>query len=125
MSAANAERAVERLLDDEALRGDLEDDGYGPLLGVVTTLVDARAARFPTTDALYAASHGLLRAAVAAASAGQADGLTSAAHPLLIGQEEAAFREQLPRLGGDSNQNARAIARALAAATGTPLEEDA
>lgn len=125
MSTANAERAVERILDDEALRGDLEDAGYGPLLSVVTKLADARAASFPTTDALYAASRQLLATAVAAASDGNANPLASAVHPLLTSEEEAAFRAQLPRLGADPNQNAPAIARALAAATGTPLEEDA
>lgn len=123
MSTANAERAVERLLDDEALRGDLEDEGYGPLLSVVTTLADARAVRFPTTDALYAASRQLLAGAVSTASDGQTDSLAAAVHPLLTSEEEAAFRKLLPRLGGDANQNARAIARALAAATNTPFEE--
>lgn len=89
----------------------------------MTTLADARAGRFPTTDALYSASRQLLAGAVAAASDGQTDSLAAAARPLLTSEEEAVLRAQLPRLGADFNQNARTIARALAAATDTPFEE--
>ncbi len=113
------ERAIERLSDDEALRGELTDEGYGALLSVVANLAVARAERYPSTDELYLALRGLLAGAVTAAERAEpAAILSSLAPPLLSPDEQAQLARVLRVEQGGADAAAVAIARALAAATG-------
>jgi len=81
----------ERLAEDERLRGDLTDAGFGPVLNLVTSLVPAAAARATAgpdaanaEDAVSHAARGLARAMVDAASSGDVDGLSAAlSEPIL------------------------------------------
>ena len=73
----------ERLAEDERLRGDLTDDGFGPVLKLVSSLVPTAAERTTVdphvTNAEDAVSHGartLTRAIVDAATTGDAAALT-------------------------------------------------
>ena len=118
----DARRAVERLSEDEALRGDLTDEGYGPLLGVVAGLAIARAGRFASTDDLYLALRRLLKGAVDAAERSDFSTLAAAATPALIAPDErAVLLGALPRRRGSADEVAAGIAHAIAMATG--LEE--
>lgn len=122
---ADPERAVERLVEDEALRGALTDAGYAPLLDVVTRLVVARAARFDSTDALHRAARDLLAGAVAAAENADAAPLLAAARPPFIwGGERQELAGALRALAAPGDEAAEAIARALAEATGARHEQD-
>lgn len=116
----NVERAVERLSEDEALRGSLEDDGYGPLLEAAASLALARADRFASTEALYLALRALLAAAVRAAERRDVAELAAAAVPLLGCEGQNSLARNLPRLGSDANRNGQVIAAALARAAGIP-----
>lgn len=121
-SGADIERAVERLAEDEALRGDLADAGYGVLLAWVAGLAMSRGPRFATTDALYLALRRLLAGAVAAARQRDLAPLLDAAVPPLFSVAElAALRAQPLRLASDPDANATAIAGRLAAITGIAL----
>jgi len=114
----DARRAVERLSEDEALRGDLTDEGYGPLLGVAAGLAVARAGRFASTDDLYLALRRLLKGAVDAAERSDLSSLAAAAAPALIEPDErAALLGALRQRRGSADEVAASIARALAAAT--------
>src|SRR5262249_4045447 len=117
--SANPERAVERLAEDERLRGSLEDDGYAPLLDVASSLALARAADFATTDALYLALHRLIAAAVTSAERSDAAAFLDAARSVLRPDDVARLRAL--HLGRDATRNARDLAAALAAATGVPF----
>lgn len=106
---------LERLAEDEAPRGGLEDDAYGPLLAAVSALAAARSARFASTDELSAAARALLRATARAAASGRASGLADALAPFGVG----------PPIGlapDAAAANARAIATALGATAGSPGE---
>ncbi len=114
----SAERAFERLSDDETLRGSLEDDAYAPLLDFIARLALAKANRFSSTDALYDALRSLLVAAVRAAEWGDAGSIANAIRPFVADEHGREFRAAVGKLGSDQTENARAIVRALADATG-------
>jgi hypothetical protein len=119
-----AERAVERLSEDETLRGSLEDDGYGPLLNVTAALAIARVGKVASVDELYLAVRRLLVEAVASAECGVSTSLIGAARPLLTEKEVLGLRRAIPPLGRDRNGNARRIARTLAEVTGVKAASD-
>lgn len=117
--SADVERVVERLAEDEALRGDLTDEGYGPLLAVVADLVVARGERFAVTDDLYVAARRLLVGAVEAASAADVAPLLECAETPLLSQEERSILASTPvRAGVPADRAAALIAGRLAEATG-------
>ncbi|MCL5960857.1 MAG: hypothetical protein M1358_16410 [Chloroflexi bacterium] len=119
----DVERAVERLSDDETLRGDLTDYGFGPLFAVVSELAVARAERFGSTDELYLALRRLLVASVEAAETRKpAALLEGVAAPLFEVDERAAVEADPGRLEGTADEVAIDIARAVAEATGVELE---
>ena len=67
---ADAKPAVERLSEDESLRGDLSDVGFGPLLDWAVAAVEAYAPLAADSDALDAYTariKGVVQAAVQAA----------------------------------------------------------
>jgi hypothetical protein len=113
-----AERAYERLSEDERLRGSLEDDGFGPLLNLAASLAIARSETATSVDDLYLALRKLVAEAVRSAEKGVPTLLLGATHPLLSEDESLALKRALPALGHDRNQNAQQIARAIATATG-------
>jgi hypothetical protein len=116
---------VERLSEDEALRGSLEDDGYGPLLNVAAALAIARVGKVASFDELYVAIRRLLVEAVASAERGNPTSLIGATRPLLTEDEAQGLRREIRPLGRDRNRNAQRIARALAEVTGVKLPGDA
>lgn len=119
----SAERAFERLSDDETLRGSLEDDAYGLLLNYVASLALATADRFSSTDALHRALRSLLVAAVRAAERGDPSGLAPAIRPFVSDEHGRGLAAGAGKLGSDPVANARAIVRALADATGVESDE--
>lgn len=74
-----AQTAVERLSEDEALRGDLTDDGFGPLLNWAANAAIAYAQSLQSDkpdeamDAYAARLKGVMQEVVAAAKAGKID----------------------------------------------------
>ncbi len=121
--SASAERAFERLSDDETLRGSLEDDAYGPLLDFIARLALVTANRFNSTDALYHALRSVLVAAVRAAERGDPSGLAPAIRPFVSDAHGRGLAAGAGKLGSDPVANARAIVRALADATGVESDE--
>lgn len=114
-----AKAAVERLSEDEALRGDLGDDGFGPLLDWGVAAVFAYAVRATSAGAMEQYTdrlRGVIRAAVAAAEAGA----LKDPRPLLnfaTGRRyETLRRLKGLRLGADADANAGQIADLLQAA---------
>ena len=120
VTPASAERAVERLSEDERLRGSLEDDGFGPLLTLASYLALDRAHEFATTDALYLALRRLVAATVKAAESGSAGGIVAGARGVLT--EDELKNVAGSRLSNNGNQNARIIAIALSNVTGISLD---
>lgn len=120
-----AQGAVEALLDDEALRGELTDDGFGPLLTWATTLLTALARELAATPLpqaqrrMAAAGQAVKRVVAAAVEAAQhptRDRLRALqAEPLLKGDEAARARVARAglSLGDDADANAVRLARAL------------
>lgn len=105
---ALARRAVERLSDDERLRGDLTDDCYGPLLAWVSDLLLGAARRSgdaPDAEAVMEAATASARALVAAVSPAAAGGdvapvaaaLAQAPSTLLTPDARARLLAALPR----------------------------
>ncbi len=115
--------AIERLAEDEALRGDLSDDGWMPLQSwgfarLQALATDAARAPQPDTtmDGLTETVRAALRDAVAAAQNGDATDLAAAIRPRLVPREQVATTQAALRaltLGPDADANARAIAAAL------------
>ncbi len=122
---ALAERAVGALLDDETLRGDLSDDGFGPLLEWATNALTAAARQVADApdaeaearmEAAGAAVKDTLAAAVQAAGGrSRRDVLALAGTPLVARNTMARGRVLFAgfRLGDDPDANARQLARAL------------
>lgn len=126
---ALAQGAVEALLDDEALRGDLSDDGFGPLVEWGTNALKAAAEEIvqsPDAEdetaaearmaAAGAAVKGVIAAAVQAAQGQTHDDLEALLRepPLernLLARTRVAMVGM--RLGDDPDVNAARIARAL------------
>lgn len=126
-TAALARRAVEALLENESLRGDLSDDGFGPLLNWATGALTATAREAGHAPDAAAATarldeaeeqvRGLLAAAVRAAQSHSRDDLLALLRePLLQRNTPARLRVALVglRLGDDPDANAARLARALA-----------
>lgn len=123
--AADAERAVERICDDETLRGDLEDVAYGGLLQRIVELAVQRAPQFASTDALYLALRQLLTGAVEAAERADREAVLAAATALLAASEVAEVCAALPPLlTGRADENALTIAGVLATVTGLDAAEN-
>ncbi|HET8627109.1 MAG TPA: hypothetical protein VFL91_06805 [Thermomicrobiales bacterium] len=120
---ALAERAAGPLLEDEALRGDLTDEGFGPLLDWATNALTAAAERVAAEpdaerrmDDAGAAVKATLQAAVQAAQGhARADTLALLRDPLVarspLGRARVAAVAY--RLGGDADRNATRLAQAL------------
>ena len=122
---ALAQGAVEALLQDESLRGDLTDEGFEPLLGwatdALTAVAEGLAATAEGDAAAYArmaiagrAVRGVVAAAVRAAQDGDLEPLL--AEPLLARDPEDRARVASAglHLGADPDANATLLARALA-----------
>ncbi|HEX5501917.1 MAG TPA: hypothetical protein VFW96_04810 [Thermomicrobiales bacterium] len=120
---ALAQGAAERLLEDETLRGDLTDEGYGPLLDWATNAITAAAERVATApDAerrmadAGAAVKATLQAAVQAAQGhARADSRALVRDPLVARGPftRARVAAVAYRLGADADRNAIRLARAL------------
>lgn len=121
-----ARGAVEALLDDEALRGDLSDEGFGPLLdwgvGTLTALARelARAPDGATARARLAAAgkavKGVIAAAVTAAQGGTPEDLRALLREAPLARDPAARARVAAiglRLSDDADINAARLARAL------------
>ncbi len=124
-TAALAQGAVETLLEDERLRGDLSDEGFGPLLDWATRALTAagEVARGASEEAARARMaevaeqvRGALAAAVQAAEGHSRDDLRALLRePLLQRSVPAQLRVATLglRLGDDPDANAARLARAL------------
>lgn len=121
MADANqlARPAVERLSEDESLRGDLSDIGFGPLLDWAVAAVTAYAAKAADSDAMdqYTGRvRGVVQAAVEAAQAAKLDDPA----PLLdfdpADRNKALADLQALSLGDDPDANAEQIAAILQSA---------
>ena len=120
---ALAERAVEALLDDETLRGELSDEGFTPLLEWATNALTAAArelAAAPDAEArMEAASAAVKQTLAGAVQAAQGhsrrDALALAGTALVARNPLARGRVLFSglRLGPDADANARRLARAL------------
>lgn len=122
-----AERAVERLSDDETLRGRLSDAGFAPLFDWAVAAAQRAAVAASTSPEPAATLDGVvaqLRAVLRAAAQGAAEGrvrplLRWLGPPLFSAGEAERARACLRALrpGDDVDANARAIAAALRQAT--------
>ena len=120
-------RIAERLLDDESLRGDLEDRAYQPLLdwalaaaeGCATT---AAAAADPSAcaEACAAQLRAVVRAAAQAAVAGRNDELATLARPPVFVDGEAV-KERLAALKLDAGPRENVL-RLVGALSAKPYE---
>ncbi len=119
----DVELAVERLSEDETLRGDLTDRGFAPLFAVATQLAVVRAPRFGSTDELYLAVRGLLKASVEAAQMNDPAALSPALiSPLVDAGERAIMQADLASLPEAADEAAIAIATTLSKATNLNAE---
>jgi hypothetical protein len=122
-SFVDAERVVERLSEDESLRGELLDDGYGPLLGIVSDLAVQSAPVFKSTNALYRASRQLLIACVEAAETRDGRPVVRSAREFLPADRIRALARMLSSLSPDSDENSRMIAASLASVSAPATAE--
>ncbi len=112
------ESAVERLSDDETLRGNLTDAGFAPLFAMVSNLAITRGKRFGSTDELYTALRRLLVSSAEAAQNGDPAALLASAVPPLVDESErAVLKQDIQGLQGTADEIAVGLARALARAT--------
>jgi hypothetical protein len=114
-----ARTAVERLAEDEALRGDLSDAGFGPLLdwGVAAVLAYAAKATDAAAMERYTGQvRRVIRAAVTAAAAGELADARALLEFETDRRDEAAQRLAVLDLAGDADANAGQIAALLQAA---------
>lgn len=123
---------VERLSEDEMLRGDLTDRGFAPILAFVTSLVPSAASRAASAsaegDVEEAVSHGargLARAIVAAAETGDTGSLAEQLGPPILPPDavDRARRSIASGLSASADPDERAIA--IVAALRASLEERA
>ncbi len=124
-----AQPAVERLSEDETLRGDLTDDGFGPLLEWAANAAIAYATNLKSNkpeeamDAYAARLKGVIQAVVAAAEAGKIE--DAAALLDFEAGGKATAQKELAGLGlktGEADDNAVKIAGVLAKALTQPAE---
>ncbi|MDB5080821.1 MAG: hypothetical protein JWP00_2745 [Chloroflexi bacterium] len=126
MADANqlARQAVERLSEDEALRGDLSDFGFGPLLDWANAAVEAYAAKEPDSAAMdqYTSRvRGVVQSAVDTAQAGKLDDPEALLDFDPPGRDKALADLKALQLGDDPDDNAVKIAAVLQSAmTSTP-----
>lgn len=126
---ALAQPAVERLVEDEGVRGELTDDGFGPLIAWASNLLlDAarRAAATPEPEATMDQVAGQARELVRAISRGAVDGdlapvRAALASPLLTPESARQAVSALPdEFAPDTtpDERARSLVSTLAEATG-------
>jgi hypothetical protein len=122
-----ANAAIERLTEDERLRGDLTDDGYQPLQDWAVARLQRiahEAAHHPdpqaAMDGFTAQIRSFVGAAVQAAENGALGDLPGQVKPRVVLQKDVpAVVDALKKVPftSDADANARAIAAALSAAT--------
>jgi len=132
---ADAKPAVERLSEDESLRGDLSDIGFGPLLDWAVAAVKAYAPQAADSDALDAYTNrvrGVVQSAVQAAQDSKLDDPSALLDFEVDGKDKVLAGLKAVSFGDDPDQNAVQIAAALqtgltaateAAAGGAPAPE--
>ena len=111
------ERAFERLAEDEALRGDLDDASFGPLLALSASLAVARAGRFATTGGLYGALRAFLDGAAEYARSGETIELAQGLGALLTDDEANLIWFSLAS-AGSPEARAADLARSVTRAVG-------
>lgn len=123
-TAALAQGAVERLLEDERLRGDLTDDGFNPLLTWATNALTgaARAAAGDTGDAAARMAEAeettkrLVGAVVRAAQEHSREAVGDLQNDPAVARDLRARLRVIAngwRLGDDADANAIRLTRAL------------
>lgn len=125
-----ANPAIERLAEDEALRGDLTDDGYLPLQNWAFARLQRiahEAAHHPdpqaAMDGYTAQIRAFVLAAVQAAERGALGDLPTHVKPRVVLQKDvAAVIAALRKItfSNDADANARAIAKAIAVEGSAP-----
>ncbi len=121
MADANqlARSAVERLSEDESLRGELSDIGFGPLLDWAVAAVKAYAAKAANSDAMdqYTGRvRGVVQAVVEVAQAGKLDDPAALLDFEPANRDKAQTALKALSLGEDPDANAEQIATVLQAA---------
>jgi hypothetical protein len=116
-AGADPERAFERLAEDEALRRDLTDDAFGPLLDLSAKIASARAGRFATTDALSSALRAFLAGAAQYARTGETTDLAAGFGAILTDAEVNSI-SMAPASAGSAEARASDLARSVAKALG-------
>jgi hypothetical protein len=122
-----ANGAIERLTEDETLRGDLTDDGYQPLQDWAVARLQRiahEAAHHPdpqaAMDGFTEQIRGFVRAVVQAAQDGALDDLPEQVKPRVVLQKDVhATVEVLKKIAftSDADANAKAIAAAIPSST--------
>ncbi len=113
---ADAKPAVERLSEDESLRGDLSDIGFGPLLDWAVAAVQAFASKAAGSDALDAYTsrvRGVVQSAVQAAQDSKLADPTALLDYDPAGKEKVLTALKALKLGDDPDDNAVQIAAVL------------
>lgn len=115
---ALAQSTYERLAEDESLRGDLTDTGFGPLLDWAANQAIQLASSASDPAAFARKSEdlkALIRSLVEAASAGDASAVAGLLEPVFGKVEAARVAPRVSRLvlGKDSDENARKLLTAL------------
>ncbi len=114
-----ARSAVERLSEDESLRGELSDIGFGPLLDWAVAAVKAYAAKAANSDAMdqYTGRvRGVVQAVVEVAQAGKLDDPVALLDFDPANRDKAQAALQALSLSDDPDANAEQIATVLQAA---------
>jgi hypothetical protein len=125
-----ARQVIERLAEDESLRGDLMDDAFKPIIDWVTSLVPAaasRAAPDPDPDEageqLNDAARQTVRSLVRVVSDGDTSSLRDQLQPPLLTADEAERARQAVPDGPLPGSSAAERAQALIAALKSALPE--
>lgn len=130
-----AQPYAERLAEDERLRGQLTDSGFGPLLDWLTNLLIAAAGRIamqPDAESMMdqagTLAHGLGQAIVVAAERADPVPLRGTLREPLLSREQiaaasAALPQRLP-VRASADDRARRIVAVLAQATGVEIGEE-
>ncbi|HEX2914973.1 MAG TPA: hypothetical protein VH186_29540 [Chloroflexia bacterium] len=114
-----ARSAVERLSEDEALRGDLSDIGFGPLLDWAVAAVTAYSKQAPDSAAMDQYTdkvRGVVQEAVNDAQNNKLDDAAALMNFETSGKQEALDKLKSLKLGEDADENAVQIAAILQAA---------
>ncbi len=123
-------QVIERLSEDETLRGALTDTGFGPIFTFVTSMIPAATGRALRTSVPESAEEDVSRAArmltraiVAAAEAGDVNTLPSSIDTPMFSEAEAIrVRETLSR-GFTSNRSSDVTAERIIDALRTATQE--